>query len=151
MTMTLTEDQQRRLIRILNMLGSAHDGEVLNAARQAQKFLGSLGMTTWEEVVLHNGARWTDDDVSAVKSAAFKDGYAAHETDAKAEALEAFADADSCPAFAQLCLRNYRDRLNDWEIDFCRSWSVKPEYIIPSDKQRAVFQRLARKVHLTPP
>jgi hypothetical protein len=151
--MTLTEDQRRRLTRILNMLGSAHDGEVLNAARQAQKFLGSLGLTTWDEV-LHNGtpgARWTDADLEVSIDAAFKQGYAAHEEDGKAEALRAFDDAHSCPAFAQLCLRNFRDKLTPWEVDFCRSWSVKSEDAEPSDKQIRVFQKLARKVHLTPP
>jgi hypothetical protein len=151
--MTLTEEQRRRLARILNMMGSQHEGEILNAARAAQRLLGSLGATLWEEVLndVTSEARWTDDDVRAVKTAAYKDGYAAHEADGKAEALKAFADADSCPAFARLCLNNYRDKLTEWEIGFCEDWSMRSEDLMPSNNQILIFRRLARKVKLTAP
>jgi hypothetical protein len=33
--MVLTKDQMQKLTRILNMMGSHHDGEILNAARAA--------------------------------------------------------------------------------------------------------------------
>jgi hypothetical protein len=156
LTMTLTKDQMRRLTRILNMMGSEHEGEILNAARAAQRLLGSLGATLWEEVLLNDaGARWTDADLEVSINAAYKDGhkrgYAAHEEDAKSEALKAFADADSCPAFARLCLSNYKDKLTEWEIGFCESWSVKDDDDVPTDKQIMVFRRLARKVKLTAP
>jgi hypothetical protein len=39
-----------KLIRILGMLGSAHDGEVLSAARQAQRLVREAGLT-WEEIL----------------------------------------------------------------------------------------------------
>jgi hypothetical protein len=151
--MTLTEDQLRRLARLLGMMGSHHDGEILNAAKAAQKFLvASLGSTAWEEVLLHNnGARWTDDDVRAAIDAAYKQGYAAREADAKDEAIKALADADTCPAFAALCLAKHKHLLTAWEIEFCESWATKSEHLMPTDKQIAVFQRLARKVKLTPP
>ena len=149
--MTLSEEQLRRLVRILGMMGSYHDGEVLNAARRAQKLLGSR---TWEEVLCNGtvpGARWSDEDLAASINAAYKEGYAAAEEDAKTEAIKEFADSDSCPAFAKMCLTNYRHLLTDWEIDFCEDWSIKSRYEVPTDKQIAVFQRLARKVNLTLP
>jgi hypothetical protein len=154
---TLSEEQLRRLARLLNMMGSSHDGEVFNAARAAQRFLGSVGATMWEEVLLHNSstpganAKWTDEDLVASINKSYQDGYAAARADAKGEALKAFADADSCPAFARLCLTNYKHLLSGWEIDFCEDWAVKPEYARPSDRQIAIFQRLARKVGLTLP
>ena len=149
--MNLTEDERRRLVRILGMMGSYHDGAVLNAARGAQKLLGSR---TWEEVLCNGtvpGARWSDEDLAASINAAYKEGYAAAEEDAKTEAIKEFADSDSCPAFAKMCLTNYRHLLTDWEIDFCEDWSIKSRYEVPTDKQIAVFQRLARKVNLTLP
>jgi hypothetical protein len=39
-----------RLARLLGMVGSAHDGEALNAARLADKVVRSLGLT-WTEVL----------------------------------------------------------------------------------------------------
>jgi hypothetical protein len=148
--MTLSGDQMRKLTRILNMMGSQHDGEILNAARAAQRLLGSRGATLWEEVLSNGGeARWTDDDVAAVKTAAFKQGYAAREADGKGP--QSFADVDSCPAFAELCLAKFRHKLTEWEIGFCESWAEKDKYDEPSDKQRGIFQRLARKVGMVPP
>jgi hypothetical protein len=52
---TMTPEQTKRLSQLLGMLGSAHDGEVLNAAKMAQRFLGGLGLT-WEEALTHNGS-----------------------------------------------------------------------------------------------
>jgi hypothetical protein len=46
-----------RLAQILGMLGSAHDGEVLNAARLADQFVRQLGMT-WADVILMPPAEW---------------------------------------------------------------------------------------------
>jgi hypothetical protein len=151
--MTLTADQMRKLTRILGMMGSSHDGEVLSAARAAQRFLGSLGATTWEEVLGNNsaGGKWTDDDMEVAINAAYKKGYAAREADGKEGEVQSFADVDSCPAFAELCLARYRHKLTEWEIGFCESWAEKSRYDEPSDKQRAIFQRLARKVGMVPP
>jgi hypothetical protein len=38
---TMRDDQFARLARVLGMLGSAHDGEVLAAARQAERSVAS--------------------------------------------------------------------------------------------------------------
>jgi hypothetical protein len=149
----LTEGQLRRLVQILGMLGSQHDGEVLNAAHAAQHLLGSVGVT-WEELLSDGGtpgARWSDDDLCASINEAYKKGYAAALGDREREALKAFADADTCPAFAKLCLTNYKELLTDWEIGFCESWSIKSDRITPTERQCMIFRRLARKVNLTLP
>ena len=41
---------RERLAKILGMLGSAHDGEVVNAARQAEQIRSSAGLT-WFDVL----------------------------------------------------------------------------------------------------
>jgi hypothetical protein len=40
-----------RLIKLLGMLGSAHDGEIAVAGRKAHELLRSLNMT-WQEIIL---------------------------------------------------------------------------------------------------
>lgn len=39
-----------KLAKVLGMLGSTHDGEVLNAARQAQSLVKNAGLT-WEQAI----------------------------------------------------------------------------------------------------
>ena len=43
----------RRLARVCGLLGSEHDGEVLAAARQAEKIRKKLGVT-WEELLVRS-------------------------------------------------------------------------------------------------
>jgi hypothetical protein len=43
-------ENTRRLAKVLGMLGSSHDGEVVNAARQAEEIRRRLGRT-WEELL----------------------------------------------------------------------------------------------------
>lgn len=47
----LDADDATRLARLLGMLGSAHDGEVLNAARMADRFVRERGLT-WSQLIL---------------------------------------------------------------------------------------------------
>jgi hypothetical protein len=46
----LTEDDLDRLAKLLGMVGSAHDGEALSAARMAHRMLTDLGLT-WHDVI----------------------------------------------------------------------------------------------------
>lgn len=48
---TLPEDARTRLIKLLGMLGSSHEGEVLAAARHACRLLQEHGMT-WESLLV---------------------------------------------------------------------------------------------------
>lgn len=46
----LSQVERKKLISLLGMMGSAHDGEVVNAARAAEKFLAARGLT-WKDVI----------------------------------------------------------------------------------------------------
>lgn len=48
---TLDTTTLQRLVRLLGMLGSAHDGEVANAGRMADRLIRQHGMT-WAQVIL---------------------------------------------------------------------------------------------------
>ena len=48
--MTAALDRQR-LAKLLGMMGSAHDGEVVAAARQAERLRADAGLT-WHDIVL---------------------------------------------------------------------------------------------------
>jgi len=48
--MTLPSDTAERLAKLLGMIGSAHDGEALNAARLADKVVREAGLT-WMEIL----------------------------------------------------------------------------------------------------
>ena len=47
---TLDSASADRLIRLLGMLGSAHDGEIANAGRMADRLVRGLGLT-WRDVI----------------------------------------------------------------------------------------------------
>lgn len=55
----LTQPERERLIALLGMLGSEHDGEVVNAARLALKFLKDRQLT-WESVLNVKGNIFED-------------------------------------------------------------------------------------------
>ena len=47
---------RERLAKLLGMLGSEHDGEVVTAARRADALVRTAGLT-WHDVVAANGAQ----------------------------------------------------------------------------------------------
>src|SRR5262249_59752138 len=49
--MSATTVDRARLVRVLGMLGSGDDGEVVAAARQAERLRADAGLT-WAEIVL---------------------------------------------------------------------------------------------------
>lgn len=146
-------EQKRRLIQLLGMLGSHHDGEVLNAAKLAQRQLGATGLT-WEELI--NGPAPEDHDPEAFAQAfeagyqeglkqGYKKGYAAAE-----QALADQRSATSWPAFAQLLLDEYNAGLNQWELGFVETF-IEKGWDEPTPRQQGVFERIARKFGLECP
>lgn len=65
----LTQPERERLIALLGMLGSEHDGEVVNAARLALKFLKDRQLT-WESVLSAKGNIFED---IGINQSGFKD------------------------------------------------------------------------------
>jgi hypothetical protein len=98
-----------KLAKLLGMLGSDHDGEVIAAGHQANRLVSGSGLT-WPQFI--NAPVLVDDQRE------------------DSEAL-------------QICLR-HPEYLTPWKMGFVETLSRR-QIRRPSDKQRAVLQRLARK------
>lgn len=129
-------DPNRRLIQFLGMLGSAHDGEVLNAARMAQRLITELGLT-WEEALARG---LSEENMLQAVQQAHRDGY-----------LEGFEQGQQSKArrktwvgLAKQMLEDDDELLTPWEQEFCESF-LERGWGTPSPKQRAVFERIADK------
>jgi hypothetical protein len=136
-------EKRRKLIALLGMIGSVHDGEVLNAAKMAQRLLGSMGLS-WEEAFGNS---------SGGESRSYQDGYNDGYRRGLAEG-HATATVRPKPAtwngFARNLLRDYSDDMSDWENGFVESF-VERGWSQPTPKQRAVFERIADKLDLDLP
>lgn len=86
--MTLAASEANKLAKLLGMLGSAHDGEIVNAARKAHELVRNSG-TTWREVI---GAWDTERD-------------AGHQIPHHAVAAELLKSADMLTPFERKFLR----------------------------------------------
>lgn len=131
----LAPDKKKLLIKLLGMMGSAHDGEVLAAARKAQALVRECGVT-WEDVM-----QTVYDDLEAVVEKAFsaghRDGY---------EAGKRFRPL-TWQAFAH---QLKSEDLSAWEENFVTGFIAKG-WGRPTEKQQAVFQRMADKFGLRIP
>lgn len=112
----LSAPARQRLARLLGMLGSAHDGEVLNAARLADRLVRDHG-TTWHDVVRPPTLPAPPDD---------------------GDPLLRFP---SCAAACAFVLRR-RELLTAWERAFVPSLAT---YRTLSAKQAAVLRRLVAR------
>jgi hypothetical protein len=121
---------QKRLAALLGMIGSAHDGEALNAARLAHKLVVGSGLS-WEQVL--KGGGYTEDFVREVAAKAYAEGKV---DGAPKPPRKTFA------GYAKLLLEKVDD-LTEWEEDFLASWAGKR--YPPSAKQLAIFVRLAER------
>lgn len=138
----MNEDKRDRLIQILGMMGSAHDGEVLNAARLAQRLIGSEALT-WEEV-LKNIKPEPANASPASYSAGYASGYAKGLKDgyASAQSQTYRARGLTWRGFAMDLKQQYFDNLTEWEQGFVESF-VERGFNNPTPKQRAIFERIA--------
>jgi hypothetical protein len=109
---------RKRLAAVLGMLGSAHGGEVMNAARQAERIRHEAG-ATWHEIII------------VMPPPAFV-----------APDLDDIEDDDVSAELAT-CLARL-DLLAAWEVQFVRSISHRRHRLSP--KQKAVLARLFAKV-----
>jgi hypothetical protein len=135
-------DKKRRLIQLLGMMGSAHDGECLNAARLAQRLIGAEELT-WEEVLSGTGN-------SGGGAISFNRGYQEGYRRGLAEGHAGKAKPVTWTAFARTLLDGYQDDLSDWEIGFVENY-IERGWAEPTPKQRVVFTRIADKLDLDCP
>jgi hypothetical protein len=119
MTATVrSPDLAAKLVKVLGLLGSDHDGEVAAAGRRAHAMVKGAGLT-WGEVI----------------------GPAALAKPEPSCSQRRWREPGSPSDRAALCLL-WREVLTDWEVDFCRSIVGRCRI---SPKQTAVLARLARK------
>jgi hypothetical protein len=137
----MDDADRRRLIQLLGMLGSAHDGEILNAAKLAQRQLGTLGVT-WEELL--NGIQTT---VSLED--AYRQGHSDGFRKAQAQAAKTSARQLTWATLARQML-DCDDDLTEWETGFLQNY-VDRGWPSPTIKQRAVMERLAQKLGFDTP
>jgi hypothetical protein len=114
---SLTPAFADKLVKILGMLGSAHDGEVAAAGRMADAMIKSAGLT-WGDVIARAAPR--------------------PEPPPQRRWRRTTSPSDT----AALCLL-WSEVLTDWETNFCRSIVGRRRI---SAKQTVVLERLARKV-----
>lgn len=142
----MSNDKRQRLIQLLGMLGSAHDGERLNAARLAQRTLGEMGLT-WEEFC--GGGNGERGDSKSYMSG-YNDGYRQGYDKARRESTVARAKPQTWTAFARALQSQHWNDLSDWEQGFIDSF-IERGFATPTPKQRWVFERIAAKCHVELP
>jgi hypothetical protein len=110
-----------KLVKVLGMLGSAHDGEVAAAGRRAHSMLKAMGLT-WGDVIARAPPK--------------------PEPQRQSRAPRRWRRPTSPSDTAALCLL-WPEVLTDWETNFCRSIVGRRRI---SAKQSVVLERIARKV-----
>jgi len=110
-----------KLVKVLGMLGSAHDGEVAAAGRRADAMVKGAGLT-WGDVITPAAPK--------------------PEPQRQSRAPRRWRSPTSPSDTATLCLL-WPEVLTDWETNFCRSIVGRRRI---SAKQTVVLERLARKV-----
>lgn len=135
---------RRRLAQLLGMLGSRHDGEILNAAKAAQRQLGAIGLT-WEELL--NSTTGHSDEVLA---SAYQEGFASGYRKGLADAAANTIRRQTWTTFAHELNQNHWQLLNEWEQGFVENF-VEHGWPTPTPKQQAVFERIAQKLGLELP
>ena len=108
-----------KLVKVLGMLGSAHDGEVAAAGRRAHSMLKAKGLT-WGDVIARTAPK----------------------PEQPQRQQRRWRRPTSPSDTAALCLQ-WPEVLTEWETDFCRSMVGRRR---TSAKQIEVLGKIARKV-----
>ena len=135
------EAQRKRLIQLLGMIGSAHDGEALNAARLAHKlckgdFAGMLGSAPAK---IDDPDTFTRAQANAAAQLAFDAGY-----------QEGFRVGQQqtrtrrVSSWQRLATDLLTENLSEWERNFCKGF-VARGFDTPTTKQQRVFDGMAQK------
>lgn len=142
----MTPPARNRLTALLGMTGSCHDGEALNALRIAQKLMKAENVT-WEDTLHGNGLLTYQEG--------WREGFAEGRAEGYAQGLRDGKDAPrprpaSWQAIIREMLEEYADDLTEWEEGFLDSFRRRGWHS-PSERQRAVLERIADKLELELP
>ena len=170
-----TADVRERIIQLMGMTGSFHDGEVLNAVRLARKLVLENKLT-WRGLLSGSATTQKGDTPSAEAweegerydegyDAGFKYGFEVGGQNADQDAYSRGFDegvkyqmantrqigaVKSWKQWAKEIIANEEDNLTEWEITFFGDFSVG-RYAVPSDKQRAIFVRVGERLGIALP
>lgn len=151
-----------KLIKILGMTGSSHDGEALVALRMAQKLMAAHGKT-WKDLIgkpqaqqqgWTGGAGW--DPFAHAREKAQREAQRQREREEYARAREnAHAreqarqqegereqDDAALKRYVIAMAAQHPHLTTDWEKDFLESFKIRPDEWGMTDKQRAIFVRM---------
>ena len=144
-------DDRTRLAKLLEMTASPHDAEALTALRMATKLVRELGLT-WDQALTPpqkgTQAPPVPDARHALQQArlqGFQEGY-----------LQGLADGQRAPRMRPASWRGTASEmlalgeLTSWETKFLLSF-VHSRLYAPTERQRAVFERLATKIGMELP
>jgi hypothetical protein len=122
----LSSDDRDRLSKLLAMFSSTFDGEIVNAARAAERLVKARG-ETWETVIIANGSakaprrEWEPPREPPRKPRSYRSDFQ--------------DEIDACVAKGNL--------LTPWEREFLTSISDR---MTLSEKQRAILDRIKTKL-----
>lgn len=119
----MTEKERERLVALLGMMGSSGDGEALNAARLAQKFITDRKLT-WNNVI------------ATTVTTASMNPYEEMMHKARERAEQSPRTHQQKAAWL---IKNYEGMLSEVEKDFVRDMV---HWIVPSQKQHAWLNRI---------
>ena len=141
--------KRTRLIQLLGMMGSAHDGEILNAARLAQRFIGGEGLT-WEEVLTQKSAGGNSGRVEGDRYRdGYSDGYHKGLAEGRAQG-STVKKVVTWTGWSRFVMDRHEKNLSDWEQGFIESF-ISRGWATPTPKQYKVFERIAEKLELDLP
>lgn len=147
--MPLSAKDQDRLVALLGLLSSDFDGEVLTAARKAQKLVKEAD-ETWESVITgrkpDGTSNWWGQEQTQARpkqgGPTGSGGYHTHANRARPESDHRTSDYGAHRAETLEMLKR-RHLLTSFEVEFLESIEGR-DFL--TEKQRPVFERIRRKM-----
>src|SRR5262245_62685737 len=150
----LNEPAAKRVAKLVRLLGSDFDGEVLAVARQMRTQLAAEGLSFNDIATVienHNGEieerKYSDSDAEVIFARGMEKGRT--EEAQRRELPPDFYDADGHPRWNEIalfCRKHVAQLRSDWEREFVTDMAGKTLWRQPSEKQAkhliAIFIRL---------
>jgi len=148
---TLSEPFAKKIAKLIRLLSSDFEGEILNVVARIKQVLAAGGMSFHDiATVIENcdgeveERKWSDSDAKAIYERGKEKGVGERQEDG----LE-FYDADAQPRWYEIAVFNQRnvDRLlGSWEKDFSNDMPSRMLWNTPSHKQAQQMLRIFVKL-----